>query len=341
MFNWQTILSTFDCKGTLLKWLKQLTAALENGTLTNIEIKSIDSAHAQLILTFADGTQTASNVFELPQGPTGAEGATGPQGPKGDTGATGPQGPKGDTGAAGPAGPVGPTGPQGPKGDTAEVTVQQLHSLIEGSPTVVADINEAGTAINIHLDASYKNKIDRALQLTATAPTATQLVGVGTNNAQTMLGIGEGLDVVNGKVTAKSGKRYFNIIYFVFKVEAEIAADPNIKFEPNKIYAFYNIDNVNYEQQQNSGLFSFETINPMFWFGGDVPLIGAAPEIVIAHINYLYFNPEIPDELQLNYLLKDTSVSAADEAYAINDNPALRFTDDSDKFLYFIVSKEV
>ena len=147
-----------------------------------------------------------------PQGPKGDTGATGPQGPagpqgpKGDIGLTGPQGPKGDTGATGPQGPA---GPQGPKGDTAEVTVQQLHNLIEGSPTVVADINEGGTAINIHLDNAYKTKVDNSLQAPTVAPLTDELVGIGTNKGQKRIGIGTGLDVKNGAlVNAHSLSEY-------------------------------------------------------------------------------------------------------------------------------------
>lgn len=169
MLNLQTILSTFDCKGTLLKWLKLLEAAIKEGVLESVEIKKIDDSNAQLILNFADGTQSVSNSFELPQGP------------------------KGDTGA---------TGPQGPKGDTAEVTVQQLHSLIEGSPTVIADINEAGTAINIHLDNAYKTKIDNSLQAPTTAPVTTELVGIGDNKAQQRIGQSGTIKIENNKVVA-------------------------------------------------------------------------------------------------------------------------------------------
>ena len=61
-----------------------------------------------------------------PQGPAGAQGATGPQGPQGDIGPQGsqgdpgiqgdigPQGPQGDPGVQGPQGDIGPTGPRGP-----------------------------------------------------------------------------------------------------------------------------------------------------------------------------------------------------------------------------------
>lgn len=169
MLNLQTILSTFDCKGTLLKWLKLLEAAIEEGVLESVEIKKIDDSNAQLIMHFADGTQSVSNSFELPQGP---------------------------------AGPAGPQGPKGDKDDPGEVTVQQLHALIEGSPTVVADINEAGTAINIHLDADYKNKVDRSLQLPTAQPSTPLIVTISRNGAQANVALGDGLVLTSGKISA-------------------------------------------------------------------------------------------------------------------------------------------
>ena len=132
MFNIDTILSSFDCKGTLLKWLKKIAALLENESLTDVQIKAVADGKAQMILTFEDGSIQASNIFDLPQGPTGATGA---QGPKGDTGETGPQGP---IGPMGPQGPIGPMGPQGPKGDPGESGTKYMNFLYMG---VTEDVN--------------------------------------------------------------------------------------------------------------------------------------------------------------------------------------------------------
>ena len=206
MFNMETILSSFDCKLTLLEWLKKLTTALENDSLQDVQINKIGDNTAQMVLTFADGSIQASNVFELPQGATGA---TGPQGPKGDTGdgfntlasmviaaangiASADDGFHVDTA----------TQFKDRNGNLLASATGSYTIPIEGSPTVVCDIDEANHKINIHLDATYKNKIDRALQLPTTAPSATQLVGVGTNNAQTMVGVGDGLYVDNGSIFA-------------------------------------------------------------------------------------------------------------------------------------------
>ena len=153
MFNIDTILSSFDCKGTLLKWLKKIEALLENESLTDVQIKAVADGKAQMILTFEDGSIQASNIFDLPQGPTGATGAQGPkgdtgaQGPQGPIGPMGPQGPKGDTGETGPQGPIGPMGPQGPigpmgpqgpKGDPGESGTKYMNFLYMG---VTQDVN--------------------------------------------------------------------------------------------------------------------------------------------------------------------------------------------------------
>ena len=123
MFNIDTILSSFDCKGTLMKWLKKIATLLENESLTDVQIKAVADGKAQMILTFEDGSIQASNIFDLPQGPTGATGA---QGPKGDPGETGPQG------------PIGPMGPQGPKGDPGESGTKYMNFLYMG---VTEDVN--------------------------------------------------------------------------------------------------------------------------------------------------------------------------------------------------------
>ena len=217
MFNIDTILSSFDCKITLLEWLKKLTKALENDSLKDVQINKIASGKAQMVLTFADGTIQASNVFDLPQG---------------ETGATGAQGPKGDTGdgfntlnkmivsytdnvisvADGFQIDIA-TQFKTIVGDLLATASGTFTLPIEGTGTIICDVDEANKKINIHLDAAYKNKIDHALQLPTTAPRATQLVGVGTNNAQTMLGIGEGLSINGGNLetNTQSGQYYIEI----------------------------------------------------------------------------------------------------------------------------------
>ena len=119
MINLETILSVFNEKGTLLKWLQKLENALKGDTLAGAEITEEADNKAKIKFTFADGTSLESESFNLPTGPAGERGpkgepgAQGAQGPKGEPGA---QGPRGETGAQGPRGLQGLTGPAGPQG---------------------------------------------------------------------------------------------------------------------------------------------------------------------------------------------------------------------------------
>lgn len=92
MINLQTLLSTFDKKGTLLKWLKKLEAALANATLETVEVVEVDATHIKMKFVFADETFIESPSIELPRGPQGT------QGQKGETGATGEKGEQGEAG---------------------------------------------------------------------------------------------------------------------------------------------------------------------------------------------------------------------------------------------------
>lgn len=86
MINLQTLLSAFDEKGTLLKWLKKVETALTNATLESVQVVVVDETHIKMKFVFADGTFVESPSITLPRGETGAKGD---KGDKGDTGATG------------------------------------------------------------------------------------------------------------------------------------------------------------------------------------------------------------------------------------------------------------
>lgn len=133
MINLQTLLSTFDEKGTLLKWLKKVEAALANASLETVQAVVVDATHIKMKFVFADGTSVESPSITLPRGPQGVQGEQGPQGP------TGPTGPQGATGAQGPQGIQGIQGPKGEKGDdgtsfTIVATVASVVDLPSSAP---------------------------------------------------------------------------------------------------------------------------------------------------------------------------------------------------------------
>lgn len=224
MINLRTLLSTFDEKGTLLKWLKKVEAALTNASLETVQLVVVDATHIKMKFVFADGTFVESPSITLPQGSQGIQGPQGPQGPTGPTGpqgATGAQGPKGDTG---PQGPQGPQGPKGDKGDSGVVTIEGLLSMLEGSEYISVGLNEQATKVRFELDMTnvdnvptensvnlvksggvfnaLSGKLDASKQAVENVgglvtPTAVlsgnELVGVGVNGEQVRVQLGDGL----------------------------------------------------------------------------------------------------------------------------------------------------
>lgn len=79
MINYDSILSAFDGKPTLLQWLKMVKKALDESVLKDITV-SQDGASAVFTFNFEDGTSISTPTVTLPKGETGAKGD------KGDTG---------------------------------------------------------------------------------------------------------------------------------------------------------------------------------------------------------------------------------------------------------------
>ena len=339
MFNIDTILSSFDCKGTLLKWLKKIVTLLENESLTDVQIKAIADGKAQMILTFEDGSIKASNIFDLPQGPTGA------QGPKGDTGdgfnnlasmviATANGLVSADDGFHVDV----VTQFKAANGDLIASATGSYTIPIEGSQTVVCDIDEANHKINIHLDAAYKNKIDRALQLPTTAPTATQLVAVGTNNAQTMLGIGDGLLLENGQLKAKSGTKYMNFLYMGVSEDVNLH---NVKLEANKVYTFFNVDTRNYQELDTNSFDWLSYMKTMKYIGGDsLPLLTFSGYSMY-QVNALFTDPlDSQEALYISCMATENGSSLIDEKMSSFDKELfIDFTNPA--FTYYFQSVEV
>lgn len=135
MININTIISSFDEEGTLLKWLKKVEDALKNASLKTVETVSIDDTSFQLKFVFADDTFLLSPTI------------TSPKGDKGDTG------------------PQGPVGPQGPAGKDATITAESINDVIEGSTDIVVDMNETNDKVVVRLDDTFKNEIANKAEL--------------------------------------------------------------------------------------------------------------------------------------------------------------------------------
>lgn len=98
MINLDTVLSEFDDRGTLLKYLNKVGAALNNASLKTVEVNQVSSTQVKLKFIFADDSYVESPVLTMPQG---AQGVQGPQGPRGERGEQGLPGINGENGRDG------------------------------------------------------------------------------------------------------------------------------------------------------------------------------------------------------------------------------------------------
>ena len=82
MINYDSILSAFDGKPTLLQWLKMVKKALDESVLKDITLNQ-DGANAIFTFNFEDGTSISTPAVTLPKGDTGAKGDKGDKGEQG------------------------------------------------------------------------------------------------------------------------------------------------------------------------------------------------------------------------------------------------------------------
>lgn len=80
----ETILSAFTERGTLLKWLKKVEAALNNAVLTDISVEQVSATQVKLKFTFENGDFVESPVLTLPRGEKGEKGEDGKDGLDGE-----------------------------------------------------------------------------------------------------------------------------------------------------------------------------------------------------------------------------------------------------------------
>lgn len=85
MINYDSILSAFDGKPTLLQWLKMVKKALDESILKNVDITQ-NGEKVVFTFNFEDGTSISTPEVTLTKGDKGDKGDTGAAGPKGDNG---------------------------------------------------------------------------------------------------------------------------------------------------------------------------------------------------------------------------------------------------------------
>lgn len=78
------------------------------------------------------------------------------------------------------------------------LTAKQIEAIIKDSDTIITDLDESKTKLNIHLSADIVNKLAKVLVRPTSAPASTELVAISPQNVQQLLELGVGLEVKNG-----------------------------------------------------------------------------------------------------------------------------------------------
>ncbi len=77
MLNYETILSSFDDKVTLMQWLKKVESALQDASATAFDVTRLDNERVKFSLTFANGEKLETSVLIAIKGEKGEKGDTG------------------------------------------------------------------------------------------------------------------------------------------------------------------------------------------------------------------------------------------------------------------------
>lgn len=99
--------------------------------------------------------------------------------------------------------------------EPSTVTASQLINVIDDTDTIVISLDNNKAKIN--LSAEIVNKLSRMLVTPMSKPASINLVGVGTDNMQTMIELGDGLTVENGKLNASGTGGGTKIIWEVWE----------------------------------------------------------------------------------------------------------------------------
>ena len=82
------------------------------------------------------------------------------------------------------------------------ITAKQLEQLIEDNDSIITELNSDGDRLSIHLSADIVSKLARMLVTPMSRPISTELVAIDNTGTQTMLELGDGLIIEDGKLKA-------------------------------------------------------------------------------------------------------------------------------------------
>lgn len=186
------------------------------------------------------------------------------------------------------------------KPDAPELNVSELAELIEGSESVVVDVNEEGTALEVHLDGSVTSKIDRALLQPVSTPTENSVVVVTPQNGQAIVPVSQvgGTQFYNHLFTLKDGNGEGKDIYLSLigpENRSQILMN-NFSGDGQTITSLTELVTL-MNQYLQSGMFTIihlmEYINYCFFVDYSFPTV-KPPFFSVQYMEYNVVNPNYP-----------------------------------------------
>lgn len=205
MISKETIISSFDDKETLLKWLKKVESALTGATLTNLVMTKLsDVDHVgtyQITATFGDSTSVVSDTFTLPSVDIVTAFSNLTTLVNGfDTRITD------NTNNVGSILDIIDIG-------NDKINTSTLQHSINGSDDVIVDVDETNEKLEIHLSAELQAKLARVLLKPSSAPSTRKVVTIDTNGAQDNVDGTALTTLMNNIVDSHGNKRFVEGIF--------------------------------------------------------------------------------------------------------------------------------
>lgn len=85
------------------------------------------------------------------------------------------------------------------------ITANELIKVIEDSDTIIVSTDSTGTKVQLQLSATQLNRLMRALVTPMSTPSGVEIVAIDNTNSQVNLELGDGLQIINGKLAVTGG----------------------------------------------------------------------------------------------------------------------------------------
>lgn len=158
-----------------------------------------------------------------------------------------------------------------------------MFAKLEGSESIVIDMNEAGTALEVHIDAEIMQKINRALLAPVAAPSELSFVAINTNNSEVL--------IPQSQVGGGGSQLYLHKIGFLNQstyraLEIKVISSKSTAYTINDLFTY----NDQYQLYQSTGIIE-RLVSAALDMGTFNWTWAHVPEVVGSTIRVLYRAP--------------------------------------------------